>query len=92
MRVDRGALLTLNRLDIDGTVTRSDVLGHAAAFVGRDWTQEGIASFYSHCERNGYQFLYLSSRSISQSAGTRGKNRQQASVFPCCLHCFLLIS
>ncbi|EDQ86943.1 uncharacterized protein MONBRDRAFT_33582 [Monosiga brevicollis MX1] len=57
--------------DIDGTITRSDMLGHAAAFMGTDWTQTGIATLYSGVSRNGYNFLYLSSRSISQSMGTR---------------------
>eukprot|EP00730_Choanoeca_flexa_P003559 TRINITY_DN11442_c4_g1_i2.p2 TRINITY_DN11442_c4_g1~~TRINITY_DN11442_c4_g1_i2.p2 ORF type:complete len:301 (+),score=47.45 TRINITY_DN11442_c4_g1_i2:1545-2447(+) len=80
--------------DIDGTVTRSDVLGHAAALVGTDWTQAGIASFYSHLQRNGYQFLYLSSRSISQSAGTRGKEdeKSRAPAYVCvcvCVHVYV---
>eukprot|EP00050_Salpingoeca_kvevrii_P018557 m.75725 g.75725 ORF g.75725 m.75725 type:complete len:710 (-) comp8092_c0_seq4:231-2360(-) len=58
--------------DIDGTITKSDVIGHAAAFVGRDWTHVGIASFYSAIASNGYKFLYLSSRSISHSSQTKG--------------------
>lgn len=58
--------------DIDGTITKSDVLGHAAALVGTDWTHTGVASLFSDVYRNGYRFLYLSSRSISQAVGTRG--------------------
>lgn len=57
--------------DIDGTITRSDVLGHAAALVGTDWTQMGVASLFSSVEKNGYRFLYLSSRSISHAGPTR---------------------
>eukprot|EP00043_Microstomoeca_roanoka_P001299 m.31992 g.31992 ORF g.31992 m.31992 type:complete len:942 (+) comp10743_c0_seq1:138-2963(+) len=57
--------------DIDGTITRSDVLGHAAALVGTDWTQRGVASLFTTISRNGYHFVYLSSRSISQSLATK---------------------
>eukprot|EP00052_Salpingoeca_macrocollata_P009319 m.73667 g.73667 ORF g.73667 m.73667 type:complete len:937 (+) comp17049_c0_seq1:285-3095(+) len=58
--------------DIDGTITKSDVLGHAAALIGRDWTQVGVASLFSAIEKNGYKFVYLSSRSISHAGPTRG--------------------
>eukprot|EP00049_Salpingoeca_infusionum_P005797 m.96966 g.96966 ORF g.96966 m.96966 type:complete len:817 (+) comp13089_c0_seq1:254-2704(+) len=57
--------------DIDGTITKSDVLGHAASFVGTDWTHPGVAQLFSKIEKNGYQFLYLSSRSIGQSLKTK---------------------
>ena len=39
--------------------------------VGMDWSQAGIASLYNMIERNGYKFMYLSSRSIGQSRVTR---------------------
>ena len=74
-------LLTMTRSspsspkDIDGTITKSDVLGHAAALVGTDWTHRGVAALYSDVYRNGYRFLYLSSRSISQAVATRGALR-----------------
>ena len=58
--------------DIDGTITRSDVLGHAAALVGTDWTQRGVASLFTKVAANGYHFVYLSSRSISQAGQTKG--------------------
>ena len=58
--------------DIDGTITKSDVLGHAAAFLGKDWTHVGVAELFSNVERNGYKFLYLSSRGISYAGPTRG--------------------
>lgn len=66
--------------DIDGTITKSDVLGHAAALVGTDWTHTGVASLFSDVYRNGYRFLYLSSRSISQAVGTRGTTKMRAKV------------
>ena len=50
--------------DVDGTVTKSDMLGHVLPRLGRDWTHLGIAKFYSVIKKNGYEFLYLTSRPI----------------------------
>ena len=33
--------------DIDGTITKSDVLGHVMPIIGRDWAQSGVASLFS---------------------------------------------
>jgi phosphatidate phosphatase LPIN len=52
--------------DVDGTITKSDVLGHVFTMVGKDWTHEGVANYYSSIKNNGYQFLYLTSRAIGQ--------------------------
>ena len=52
--------------DLDGTVTRSDVLGHMLPRVGLDWSHGGIAKLYANVERQGYKLIYLSSRSIAQ--------------------------
>lgn len=57
--------------DIDGTITKSDLLGHVFAMVGKDWTQSGVAELFTKIDRNGYKFLYLSARAISQSQSTR---------------------
>lgn len=53
--------------DIDGTITKSDVLGHILPMVGRDWAQIGVAQLFSKIEENGYKILYLSARAIGQS-------------------------
>ena len=58
--------------DVDGTITRSDILGHVLPMLGRDWTQEGVAELYSKVADNGYKFIYLSARAIGQSGLTRG--------------------
>lgn len=58
--------------DVDGTITKSDALGHLFAFVGRDWTHSDIAKLYSAIASNGYHFLYLTSRSLGQANITRG--------------------
>ncbi|KAJ3360442.1 Lipin-3 [Allomyces javanicus] len=57
--------------DIDGTITKSDALGHLFTMVGRDWTHSGVASLYTGVRRNGYQILYLTSRAIGQAQYTR---------------------
>lgn len=58
--------------DIDGTITKSDALGHLFTMVGKDWTHVGVAQLYSKIASNGYEFLYLTSRAIGQAASTRG--------------------
>jgi phosphatidate phosphatase PAH1 len=58
--------------DIDGTITRSDVFGHILPMLGKDWSHSGIANLYSNIQKNGYQFFYLTSRSILQASSTRG--------------------
>jgi phosphatidate phosphatase LPIN len=57
--------------DVDGTITKSDVLGHVLTMVGRDWTHTGVANYYTNIAKNGYQFLYLTSRAIGQASYTR---------------------
>ncbi len=57
--------------DIDGTITKSDVLGHVLNTIGRDWTHPGVAKLYTDIASNGYNFLYLTSRSVGQADTTR---------------------
>ncbi|KAK3713358.1 lipin Ned1 [Vermiconidia calcicola] len=57
--------------DIDGTITKSDVLGHVLNTIGRDWTHQGVAKLYTEIAFNGYNFLYLTSRSVGQADTTR---------------------
>lgn len=57
--------------DIDGTITKSDVLGHVLNTIGRDWTHQGVAKLYTEIAANGYNFLYLTSRSVGQADTTR---------------------
>ncbi|KAI9315515.1 Lipin/Ned1/Smp2-domain-containing protein [Dichotomocladium elegans] len=57
--------------DIDGTITKSDALGHVFAMLGKDWTHVGIAKLYTDIEKNGYHFMYLTSRAIGQADTTR---------------------
>ncbi|GMI96739.1 hypothetical protein HRI_003343200 [Hibiscus trionum] len=57
--------------DVDGTITKSDVLGQFMPLVGIDWSQTGVAHLFSAIKENGYQLLFLSARAISQAYITR---------------------
>jgi len=57
--------------DIDGTITKSDALGHVLNMIGRDWTHLGVAKLYTDISNNGYNIFYLTSRSIGQADTTR---------------------
>lgn len=41
--------------DIDGTITKSDVLGHLLPAMGWDWSHAGIARLLTDIDKNGYQ-------------------------------------
>ncbi|XP_053172558.1 phosphatidate phosphatase LPIN2-like [Scomber japonicus] len=57
--------------DIDGTITKSDALGHILPQFGKDWTHHGIAKLYHKIHQNGYKFLYCSARAIGMAAITK---------------------
>lgn len=57
--------------DVDGTITRSDLLGHLLPRVGRDWSHSGVAGLYTRIARNGYKIVYLTARPIGQASSTR---------------------
>ncbi|MFH4975558.1 hypothetical protein AB6A40_002267 [Gnathostoma spinigerum] len=57
--------------DIDGTITKSDVLGHVIPAIGGQWAHAGVAELYTRINDNGYKFVYLSSRAIGQSYSTK---------------------
>lgn len=57
--------------DVDGTITKSDMLGHLLPMMGSSWAHVGIASLYRSIKDNGYEFLFLTSRAIAQADVTR---------------------
>ncbi|KAK9756179.1 hypothetical protein RND81_01G079200 [Saponaria officinalis] len=57
--------------DVDGTITKSDVLGQFMPLVGKDWSQSGVARLFSAIKENGYQLLFLSARAIVQAYLTK---------------------
>lgn len=58
--------------DIDGTITRSDALGHVMTMIGRDWTHAGVGKLFGDIAANGYNVMYLTSRSAGLADVTRG--------------------
>jgi phosphatidate phosphatase LPIN len=57
--------------DVDGTITKSDVLGQLMPRVGLDWAHGGVTSLYSQITKQGYQMLYLTARGIGMATTTR---------------------
>ena len=57
--------------DVDGTITRSDVLGQVLPILGRDWTHEGVTELFTKIINQGYKIIYLTSRAIGQSTMTK---------------------
>lgn len=56
--------------DIDGTITRSDVLGHLMPFVGKDWSHKGVCEFFTNLIKNKYLLIYLTARNFGQAKKT----------------------
>lgn len=57
--------------DIDGTITKSDAMGHVMTMLGRDWTHEGVAQLFKEIKENGYNIMYLTARSVGLADSTR---------------------
>lgn len=57
--------------DIDGTITKSDAMGHVMAMIGKDWTHPGVAKLFTDIEANGYNIMYLTARSAGLADSTR---------------------
>ncbi|KNC37714.1 hypothetical protein PFLG_02615 [Plasmodium falciparum RAJ116] len=57
--------------DVDGTITRSTVLGHIMPIVGKDWSHVGVSQLFNKINKNGYHILYLTARAIGQADSTR---------------------
>jgi phosphatidate phosphatase LPIN len=51
--------------------SRSDALGHVLNMLGRDWTHPGVAKLFTDICANGYNIMYLTSRSVGQADTTR---------------------
>ncbi|XP_016153061.1 PREDICTED: phosphatidate phosphatase LPIN1 isoform X5 [Ficedula albicollis] len=43
--------------DIDGTITRSDTLGHILPTLGKDWTHQGIAKLYHKVSHSFFFYI-----------------------------------
>ncbi|KAJ1494278.1 Lipin/Ned1/Smp2-domain-containing protein [Baffinella frigidus] len=63
LRLVRGAQVVIS--DVDGTITKSDVMGHLLPRVGIQWAQKGAIT------NNDYKVLYLTARPIGQVDTTK---------------------
>ena len=57
--------------DVDGTITKSDILGQVLPFFGRDWSHPGVTALFRNLYNNGYKIVYLTARAIGQSEITK---------------------
>ena len=57
--------------DVDGTITKSDVLGQVLTVIGKDWTHEGVTELFTKISKQGYKIIYLTARAIGQSTMTK---------------------
>lgn len=53
--------------DIDGTITRSDVMGQ----LKTNYIHKGVCLLYNEIYRRGYKLLYMTARAIGQYAQTK---------------------
>jgi phosphatidate phosphatase PAH1 len=58
-------------VDIDGTITKSDVTGQLYTLLGKDYTHIGAAKLFYSIVKNGYKLIYLTARPITQVEVTR---------------------
>jgi phosphatidate phosphatase PAH1 len=63
--------------DLDGTITRSDVLGQFFPFIGKDWSHKGVVRLFNDIDKNGYKIIYLTARAICQSTQTKNYLREK---------------
>jgi len=57
--------------DVDGTITKSDVLGQMLPRVGVDWSHLGVTALHQCIAVNGYQMVYLTARGIGMATTTK---------------------
>jgi len=63
--------------DIDGTITKSDVMGQILTNTGLgDWAHKDVCNLFTNIANNAYQFVYITARSIKQSTKTKEYIRQ----------------
>jgi hypothetical protein len=57
--------------DIDGTVTRSDLLGYSAHLLGYEYTHDGVTDVLTYLDEMGYKILFLTARPVTVADQTR---------------------
>ena len=56
--------------DIDGTITKSDILGVILPRIGIDWNHDNVIELINKLSENNYKIIYLTARAIFQSEAT----------------------
>ena len=56
--------------DIDGTITKSDILGVILPRIGIDWNHDNVIELINKLYKNNYKIIYLTARAIFQSEAT----------------------
>ena len=56
--------------DIDGTITKSDILGVILPRLGIEWYHDNVIELINKLYNNGYKIIYLTARAIFQSEAT----------------------
>ena len=58
--------------DIDGTITKSDLLGQMIPMAGLSfWLKDSLLRLFDRIAKNGYHFIYLTSRPVSMVSLTK---------------------
>ena len=57
--------------DIDGTITKSDILGNILPIFNIDWSHEKITDLLNNLYKKNYKIIYLTARAIGQSTMTK---------------------
>ena len=56
--------------DIDGTITKSDILGVILPRIGINWYHDNVIELINKLYNNNYKIIYLTARAIFQSEST----------------------
>ena len=56
--------------DIDGTITKSDILGAILPRLGFEWNHDNVIELINKLYSNNYKIIYLTARAIFQSQAT----------------------
>jgi phosphatidate phosphatase LPIN len=62
--------------DIDGTVTKSDVMGHVMTILKKDWTHDSIAILFNKFVAKGCKIIYITARPFSQVRHLKKKKKK----------------
>ena len=64
---DNNSIFKFILWDIDGTITKSDILGNILPRIGIEWYHDNVIELINKLYNNGYKIIYLTARAIFQS-------------------------